>query len=107
MDHIMTCAIVDVGHIVTTHGLATGDLDLAEFASTTSLSAAPFDEVVQLDMVAVQRAYGDTVGSDARLRDNVCNRRDDELPPIEVPARSAKIAEHKAWFPKRSSRPTG
>jgi hypothetical protein len=29
LDHIMTSAIVDVGHIVTTHALAVGDLDLA------------------------------------------------------------------------------
>ncbi len=33
LDHIMTAAIVDVGHIVTTHALAVGDLDLADFAS--------------------------------------------------------------------------
>lgn len=101
LDHIMTSAIVDVGHVVTSHALAAEDFDLAKFASSTALTAAPYDEIAQLDMVAVERATGDIPGSDARLRDNVSNRRDDDLPPIDLPSRSARIAESKAWFPPR------
>lgn len=37
LDHIMTCAIVDTAHIVTTHALAVGDLGLARFAAETSV----------------------------------------------------------------------
>ena len=58
LDDIMTAAIVDVGHIVTTHGLATGDLELADFASNVALAASPYDEVANLDRVAVDRAMG-------------------------------------------------
>jgi len=35
LDHILTCAIVDVAHIVTTHALTVDDTDLARAAAET------------------------------------------------------------------------
>src|SRR6478672_10558568 len=62
LDHIMTAAIVDVGHIVTTHALAVGNIDLADFATNVALAASPYDEVAALDRVAVDRAMGNVEG---------------------------------------------
>ena len=93
LDHIMTAAIVDVGHIVTTHALAVGDLGLADFASSVTLAASPYDEIANLDRVAVDRATGNVDEADARMRSGVSNRSDDDLGPIQLPPRTAQVAE--------------
>ncbi|MBC9733842.1 LysM peptidoglycan-binding domain-containing protein [Nocardioides marmotae] len=92
LDHIMTAAIVDVGHIVTTHALAVGDLDLADFASNVALAASPCDEIANLDRVAVDRTLGNIEGADARMRDRVSNRSDDDYGPIQLPPRTEQLA---------------
>jgi LysM repeat protein len=95
LDHIMTAAIVDVGHIVTTHALAAGDLDLADFASNVAIAASPYDEVATLDRAQVERATGDADGADERLRNGIFNRSDDNYGPIELPPRTRDVAEGK------------
>jgi LysM repeat protein len=95
LDHIMTAAIVDVGHIVTTHALAVRDLDLADFASNVALAASPYDEIATLDRVAVDRALGDVEGAEARLRNSISNRSDDDYGPIEIPPRTSGIIKQK------------
>jgi nucleoid-associated protein YgaU len=106
LDHIMTAAIVDVGHIVTTHALTVGDLDLADFASNVALASSPYDEIANLDRAAVDRAVGNVEGADARLRNSVFNRSDDDYGPVELPPRSAEVAGEKPELPA-SSRRTG
>ena len=96
LDHIMTAAIVDVGHIVTTHALATDDLELADFASNVALAASPYDEVANLDRVAVDRAMGNLDEADIRMRIGVSNRSDDNYGPIELPPRSTEIAAKRS-----------
>ncbi|WP_198652397.1 LysM peptidoglycan-binding domain-containing protein [Nocardioides allogilvus] len=95
LDHIMNAAIVDVGHIVTSHALAVGDLDLASFASNVALAASPYDEIANLDRVAVDRAMGDDEGADARLRNGISNRTDDDYGPIQLPPRTSGIVNQK------------
>jgi nucleoid-associated protein YgaU len=92
LDHIMTAATVDVGHIVTTHALAVGDLDLADFASNVAIAASPYDEVAILDRAEVERASGNLEGADARMRHQVFNRSDDNLGPIQVPPRTEQVS---------------
>lgn len=106
LDHIMTAAIVDVGHLVTTHALTVGDLDLADFASNVALASSPYDEIANLDRAAVDRAVGNVEGADARLRNSVFNRSDDDYGPVELPPRSAEVAGEKPQLPA-SSRRTG
>ena len=53
LDHHLICAVVDVAHIVTTHGLATGDLAVAREAVAAALRAAPYEEISRLDLAAV------------------------------------------------------
>jgi nucleoid-associated protein YgaU len=96
-DHIMTSAIVDVGHVVTTHALAAGDHDLALWAAQVSYTAAPYDEIAQLDMIQAEKTTGDSDGAEADLRDKIFNRRDDELPPIDLPQRTAQVVRDKNW----------
>ena len=93
LDHIMTAAIVDVGHIVTTHALAVGDLGLADFASSVTLGASPYDEIANLDRVAVDRAIGDVDAADARMRNGVSNRSDDGYGPIQLPPRTTEVMD--------------
>lgn len=106
LDHIMAAAIVDVGHIVTSHALATNDLDLADFASNIALAASPYDEVAALDRVAVDRAMGHIDGADARLRDEITNRSDDDYGPIQLPPRTTQVVEGKPR-PQAARRRTG
>lgn len=106
LDHIMTAAIVDVGHIVITHALTIGDLDLADFASTVTLAASPYDEIATLDRVAVDRAKGDVDGADARQRYDVSNRSDDGYGPIQLPPRTTEVVEGRRR-PESARRQTG
>jgi LysM repeat protein len=106
LDHIMTAAIVDVGHIVITHALVTGDLELADFASNVALAASPYDEVANLDRVAVDRAMGDAEGADARMRDGISNRSDDDYGPVQLPPRTVEIMDGKR-APASGGRRTG
>jgi LysM repeat protein len=105
-DHIMTAAIVDVGHIVTTHALTAVDLELADFASNVALAASPYDEIATLDRVAVGRAMGDVEGAEARLRNGVSNRIDDDYGPIQLPPRTTEVIEGKR-SPSTGRRRTG
>ena len=95
LDHIMTAAIADVGHIVTTHALAIGDLGLADFASNVALAASPYDEVANLDRIGVDRAMGNLNEADARMRNGILNRSDDGYGPIQIPPRTADVIEGK------------
>lgn len=97
LDHIMTAAIVDVGHIVTTHALTTGDLQLADFASNVALAASPYDEIANLDRVAVDRAVGNVGRADARLQNGISNRSDDAYGPIQVSPRTAESHRMQAF----------
>jgi hypothetical protein len=106
LDHIMTAAIVDVGHIVTTHALAVGELDLADFASTVALGASPYDEIANLDRAAVDGAMGDVEGAAARMRTGIFNRSDDDYGPIDLPPRSEEVVAGRS-SPTSGRRRTG
>jgi hypothetical protein len=106
LDHIMTAAIVDVGHIVTTHALAVGNIDLADFASNVALAASPYDEIANLDRAAVDGAMGDVERAEARLRNDISNRSDDRYGPIQVPPRTTEVTEGKTR-PQAARRQTG
>lgn len=105
-DHIMTSAIVDVGHIVSANALANDDSALALWAARTAYTAAPYDEVAQLDVIQAVAAGGDDEQAKRDLAERVFNRRDDDLPPIELPERTAKIVAGREWMPRASSHRT-
>jgi LysM repeat protein len=97
LDHLAACAIVDVGHIVTTRALAEHDLKLARFAAETEYKAAPYDEIARLDLIDVASAEGHGELARRQLSDHVFNRSDDDLGPIDLPERTVQIVAQKCW----------
>jgi hypothetical protein len=97
IDHIITCGIVDVAHIVTTQALTTKDFELAKFAAGTAYRAAPDDETSRLDMVAVAVATGHADLAERQLIDGIFNRSDDDLGPIDLPRRTETIVNKLGW----------
>ena len=45
IDHYLVCGIADVAHLVTTHGLAAGDIKRARAAAEIAQLAAPYEEI--------------------------------------------------------------
>ncbi|GAB3769941.1 LysM repeat protein [Nocardioides ginsengisegetis] len=97
LDHIMTCAIVDVAHIVTTHALSVDDFELARRTAETAYRAAPDDETSRLDLIQVAAATGHADLAERQLIDDIFNRSDDGLGPVAVPDRTAHIAGGHGW----------
>lgn len=97
IDHIMTCAIVDVAHIVTTHALATHDFTLARLSAETGYRAAPYDDISCLDLVEVAAVTGHNEIAERHLIDSILNRSDDDYGPIGLSERTAKIVKLRGW----------
>ena len=104
LDHILTCAIVDVAHIVTTHALAEGDLAMAREAVEVAHHAAPYDEITNLDLVAVASAEGHEELAEQLLNDRIYNRSDDDLGPVELPPRTQDMTSKRS---QNGPRPSG
>lgn len=102
IDHVMSCAIVDTAHIVTTHALSVGNLDMAQFAADTACAASPYDETSRLDLIAVEIAQGHDDVAERHLTERVLNRSDDGLGPIEVPQQTARIIQQRGWDDRRT-----
>lgn len=98
LDLHMTCAIVDVAHLVANHGLQTDNVDLAKSAAALSAAAAPEEEIPRLDLAAVLDAQGHTAEAEQMLRDDVCNREDEEEAPTELSARTERIIDSRHWL---------
>ncbi|MBD3782771.1 MAG: LysM peptidoglycan-binding domain-containing protein [Micrococcales bacterium] len=97
LDHHITCAIVDVAHLVTTFSLEAGDIRQARLAAETANLAAPYEEIPKLDLAAVADAEGDHAEADRILREDVCNRTDDDDAPPELSDRTRRIIAARAW----------
>ena len=102
LDHIMACAIVDTAHIVATHALAVGDLDLARFAAETGYLASPYDDTIRLDLVAVDKASGEDEVADGFLADGIVNRSNDDAGPVDLPLHTSRIIRQRSWTSSRS-----
>jgi LysM repeat protein len=99
LDHHLICGIVDVAHLVTTHALAEHDLNTAQAATQIAASAAPYEEIPRLDLAAIAGAAGHRQEAARILRDEVCNRSDDENPPLELSERTEQILAAHDWVP--------
>jgi nucleoid-associated protein YgaU len=97
LDHVATCAVVDVGHLVTTHALAVNDLDLARASAERAYLAAPYDDISRLDLVQVAAVTGHAEIAERHLVDGIFNRSDDDYGPIDLPERTAKIVKQRGW----------
>jgi hypothetical protein len=98
------CAIVDTAHVIVVDALATGDLTTARTAAETACRAAPYDDICRLDLVQLTAVEGHVEAADRMLVDDVFNRADDHLPPVELPARTRTVADQQGWSTPRPSR---
>ena len=97
IDQHLICAVVDVAHIVTTQSLHVGDLKAARDAAATAARAAPDEETPRLDLAAVASAEGHHAEADQILRNDVCNRTDDDGAPPELPERTETVLRAREW----------
>ena len=97
LDQHMVCAIVDVAHVVATYSLQAGETQQARLAAETAALAAPEEEIPRLDLAAVARAEGHHSEAARILRDEVCNRTDDEGAPPELSDRTQQIIASRDW----------
>jgi nucleoid-associated protein YgaU len=98
------CAIVDTAHVIVVDALAKDDLATARRAAETACKAAPYDDICRLDLVKVTAAEGHVDAADRMLVDDVFNRADDHLPPVELSARTRAVTRRQDW---ESPRPSG
>lgn len=102
VDHHITCAVVDVAHLVATHDLHTGDLTGARAAAEIAFLAAPHEEIPTLDLATVTAREGHTHEAIRLLQTDICNRTDDpDQPPGELPERTQQILDRHAWLQDR------
>lgn len=92
-DTISNCAVVDVAHVIITHALAVKDHDLAWRTAEKIVAIAPSDDIARLDAIQVAAATGHANLAVQQLIDEVYNRSDDDLGPIELPDRAKEIIE--------------
>jgi hypothetical protein len=95
-------AIVDVSHTLVIAALADGKTTSAHVAVHAALLAAPYDEIAQLDRVAVMQSEGDHDGAATVLRHQVLDRADDHRAPIELPSRSQRAVSNSHASTKQS-----
>ncbi len=97
------CAIVDTAHVIVVDALAKDDLATARRAAETACKAAPYDDICRLDLVKVTDAEGHIDAADRMLVDDVFNRTDDHLPPVDLPHRTREVASSQGWISRRPS----
>lgn len=91
------CSIVDTAHILIVDALARDDLDLGLEIAETACRAAPCDDICRLDLAKVLDEQGHHEAADQMLHDEVFNRTDDQLPPIELPTRTGDVTDTQRW----------
>ena len=104
LDHHMTCAVVDVAHIVATHDMQSGDLAGARAASEIAFLAAPHEEIPTLDQAAVTARAGIISEAVRLLQTDICNRTDDpDLPPGDLPDGTQRILDRHGWLDRKEA----
>lgn len=97
LDQHLTCAIVDVAHIVTTQALHDQKPAVARAAAEIAALAAPCEEIPRLNLAAAALAEGHPREATRVLRDDICNRSEDHLPPLELPERTKRVLDNREW----------
>jgi len=90
----ITISIVGTAHIVVTDAFEQGDLEQAREAADLACLAAPYDEIARLDLIEVARASGHHELAERMTDEDIVNRSDNDLPPIDLPERTRAILTH-------------
>ena len=56
-----------------------------------------YDDICRLDLVKVTVAEGHVDAADCMLVDDVFNRADDYMPPVDLPERTRDVASRQGW----------
>ncbi|MGG5258653.1 LysM peptidoglycan-binding domain-containing protein [Phycicoccus avicenniae] len=96
LDQHLTCAVVDVAHLVATRALRDGDLETAALAAETAHRAAPSEHIPLLDLAAVADARGDHRARESALT-SVLGADDEEPVPEDLPPRTEEILRRRGW----------
>ena len=94
LDQHLICGIVDVAHIVTTSALDAGDLEVAQAAAELAALAAPYEDMPQLDFVAIAAKAGRSPkppGSLASSRLDATATTEDHSTSANEPTRSCAV----------------
>jgi|ThiBio_1000_plan_1041568.scaffolds.fasta_scaffold00444_18 nucleoid-associated protein YgaU len=98
VDEYLKVAVEKVAHTVASWALECGELDRAERAARTALTAIPYAEVPRLDLAAVLEARGSKEAAERLLREEVCNRDDDGNGPLDLSERTEQIRRRREWL---------
>ncbi|WP_322612658.1 hypothetical protein [Dermacoccus abyssi] len=98
------CAIVDTTHLLVVDSLEKGQLDVARTIAETACVAVPYDDICRLDLVKVAAAEGHGDAVDQMLNEDIFNRTDDYLPPIDPPKRTKDVVAKEGWGNSRPHR---
>lgn len=93
----IAASIVDTAHVLVIDALTKGDLQVARDAAELACRAAPYDDICRLDLVKVAAAEGRDVDAETILNDEVFDRSDDYLPPIDLPERTKEVVGRQQW----------
>ncbi len=93
MDSHITCAIIDVAHVVATHYLANGDSAKARNAAEKGVLASPDNTISRLDLAAAARLAGHHAEALRIVHDEVCNWADEDGIPVDIDDRARRILE--------------
>ena len=73
-------------------------------ATETAALAAPYEEIPRLDLAAVAAAEGHHAEAQRIIRDEICNRTDDDNAPPELPTRTEEILRRRqGWTDTKAS----
>lgn len=97
IDEHMVVAICDMAHIATTHYLHQGDLANARTSADIGILAAPYEETMRLDVVAVTEAEGDRAHAAVLLNTSILNRSDDDQGPRDLSERTRSVIKNRRW----------
>lgn len=100
-DHHLTAAIMDVAHILTTHALATGDVQQARAATEIAQAVAPDDPTPHLDLARIADHEG-RPDEAARIAREVANWTDHNgFGPLDTGERTNAILRAHKWLQSR------
>ena len=98
LDQHLVPTITAVAHIVATYALEKGEPERAAAAAQIALLAGPYEDQPRVDLAAAHEALTSRADAERYLRDEICNRPDDDGAPPELSERTAEIIRRRQWL---------
>ncbi len=98
IDSHITCAIVDVAHVVATNHLSKGGASEARTAAQAGIQASPENTISRLDLAAAARLDGHHAEALQIVRDEICNWADEDGMPFDLELRTRQILDQLGFM---------